>query len=237
MRFIKKQKPPKSLQNWIAANQGRQTGKPTYRNIPGNVLAEIRLALLSEQGWLCAYTMIAIRNAEASHIEHVLAQAYFPDQQVKYANMLACHPGTEGQANCEFGALAKGGKIVTSMNFLSPLIPSCETRFVYETNGAIRTAQSDDQVANATIDALKLDHPILQKMRKEAVEAAGFTLRAAKPATVKETRAFLKTCTPSGNLGRLPEFCGALGQLGADYLRRAEERAERLRAQRPPADA
>ncbi len=235
MRYIKKQRPPNSLQRWIAANQGVQSGKLAYGNIPSNVLADIRLALLTEQGWLCAYTMIAFRNAEASHIEHVLAQAHFPDQQVKYANLLACHPGREGQASCEFGALAKGGKIITPMNFLSPLSPSCENRFVYQTNGAISTARSDDQVAKATIDALRLDHPILQKMRKEAVEAAGFTLRAAKPATVKETRAFLKTCKPSGNLGRLPEFSVALSQLGVLYLRSEEERAERLRAQRPPA--
>ena len=231
MRQIKKQKPPNSLQNWIAANRSVAVGSLSYKNIPSNVLAEIRLALLTEQGWLCAYTMIAIRSIEASHIEHVLAQAHFPNQQVNYANMLACHPGTEGQASCEFGARAKDGKLVTSLNFISPLSPSCETRLVFEANGAIRPAKPEDQVAGATIDTLQLDHPILRKQRAEAINAAGFTRRADRPATAKEARAFLKTCKLHGNPGRLPEFCAALFQVGEIYLRREEQRVGRIRDQ------
>ena len=85
MRFFKKGPAPRALRVWMKEN----AGSCRYANLPSDVKSEIRRSLLSEQGFLDAYTMQRI-SEETCHIEHFRPQSHFPEASLDYANMHAC---------------------------------------------------------------------------------------------------------------------------------------------------
>ena len=87
MRFFKKGPVPRALRVWMKEN----AGLCRYANLPSDVNSEIRRLLLSEQGFLDAYTMQRI-SEETCHIEHFRPQSHFPEASLDYANMHACWP-------------------------------------------------------------------------------------------------------------------------------------------------
>lgn len=222
MRHISKTEAPNDLGEWINLTRARAPQNLTYDAIPGEIKDKIRTSLLREQRWLCAYTMIALRDESACHIEHLLAQSTHPAEQVKYTNMTACYPGSQvNSKGCGYGAHAKAGCNIDEVEFVSPLSPSCEARFEYRNDGTI---SGIDPAAISTVKLLKLDHPALRRMRAAAVKAAGFTNQADNVASIQEARAFLKKCKSELPSERLPEFCVALAQIGQRYIEKKEGR-------------
>lgn len=128
----------------------------------------IKEALLSEQGFLCAYTGIRIEQ-DKSHIEHLKPRAHDwnGDTDVRYDNMVACYPKEGG---CSFGAMYKGNwpSPPEWSDFVTPLENRCEHCFRYATNGSV-TAVGNNEAAEKTIAHLNLDHPELQNLRRDAI--------------------------------------------------------------------
>jgi len=169
---------------------------------------EIKKTLLDEQGKLCAYTGIRIQTGDA-HIEHLKPRAYDWDgnTDVSYENMVACHT----EQGDTFGATYKGDWPSPSEwgDFITPLEERCEESFQYETDGSIQ-ADGSNRAAERTIENLRLDHPELEELRKDAIDGmietfsqtAPRALNAAVQQKVDRLRRRMKREDPN----RLPEF-------------------------------
>lgn len=170
--------------------------------------AEITDALLDEQGELCAYTGLSIGNGDA-HVEHLKPRAHDWEENtdVSYENMVACHT-EEGGA---FGATYKGDWPSPSEwdDFVTPLEERCEQCFRYETDGSIHAA-GNNRAAEQTIHHLRLDHPELEDLRKEAITemivAFSQTDPQARRAAVRKKIDRLKRKMHHEAPNRLPEF-------------------------------
>ncbi|NTW81730.1 TIGR02646 family protein [Chlorobaculum thiosulfatiphilum] len=61
------------------------------------VKQDIRVGLVKEQGYLCAYCMSRIRSEEKSmKVEHWQCRTGYPKKQLDYANLLGCCLGNKG---------------------------------------------------------------------------------------------------------------------------------------------
>src|ERR1700740_633010 len=98
MKRIIKGKEPEELRSWKEENVETPQNL-IYGNMP---TASVKLQMLSEQGYLCAYTMRAISTADDCHIEHGTPQNQ-PNQpphlDIAYGNLLACFPGKKSPPN------------------------------------------------------------------------------------------------------------------------------------------
>lgn len=86
----------------IRITKGHEPAEWTaYRKTPGAVyhaIPELRDALLTEQGYLCAYCMRRIPvkdpdNSDTSRIEHIQPRTIYPHSELDYTNMVICCPG------------------------------------------------------------------------------------------------------------------------------------------------
>jgi uncharacterized protein (TIGR02646 family) len=130
----------------------------------------VKSALLREQRELCAYTGLRIAQ-ETSHIEHLTPQEHCSQgQDVMYNNLVACYPAPGEFAY--FGAVRKGNwpNPTEAHLFVSPRSANCEARFAFSLRGTITAAQAHDASAQRTIHELRLDHDVLNRYRKEAID-------------------------------------------------------------------
>jgi uncharacterized protein (TIGR02646 family) len=129
--------------------------------------SKIKEALLDEQGELCAYTGIRIGGDDA-HVEHLKPRAHDwgENTDVSYRNMVACHT-EEGST---FGATYKGDWPSPSEwnDFITPLDEWCKECFQYGTDGSV-SPSGNNRAAERTIENLRLDHPELEDLRREAI--------------------------------------------------------------------
>jgi uncharacterized protein (TIGR02646 family) len=182
---------------------------------------DVQDALLSEQGFICAYTGIRI-DKDKSHIEHLKPRSHDwnGDTDVRYDNMVACYPKEGG---CPFGAMHKGSwpSPAEWEDFITPLEDRCAHCFRYGTNGSVR-AVGDLDAAKKTIDKLNLDHPELQNLRRDAIEGVleSFdqtnpqALRAAIRKRMEQLRRSMRRESPN----RLAPFVFALVDALETYL-------------------
>ena len=170
MRQIQKHPEPKSLTEWRARFQNDVNFG--YGLLPPAMRAPVIESLLSEQGGLCAYTGRRIER-DSCHIEHIKPQCHCArGEDVDYHNLVACHPAPNtGQA--PYGAHPKQDwpSPADRSQFISPLDDHCEKRFRFSLRGEIESAQTNDLAAKTTIGKLRLDHPELVRLRKEAIDA------------------------------------------------------------------
>jgi uncharacterized protein (TIGR02646 family) len=227
MKKINKSPQPTKLQQWRAANAA----------IPGNLQygcggfpkGAVLSALLSEQGYLCAYTLLKIDESKA-HIEHLkprtMCRAEDDEREaqgtsrlcedVDWRNMVACYPQS-GAEHPGYGAVQKD-KWWHETDFVSPLTQNCEARFRFEKDGKIKAAVSNDTAAQTTINKLKLDCERLKEVRKEAIMQAGLHKRAPKPIrSISKVERFIDNLKRVQSDGYI-EFCTVLEQVAADYI-------------------
>lgn len=152
--------------------------------------------------------------------------------------MAACFPKDGGDISHCYGAPIKGGTSVTlNKDFVSPHHSSCEKRFRYDGKGGI-SAAGEDVAAENTVALLKLNHGILQDLRRSTIEAHGLSLRAGSRRTARklksaaEARRFAKEVLETNDSGRLEPYCIALAQVALEYVEKEEARSQRLRVQR-----
>jgi uncharacterized protein (TIGR02646 family) len=212
MRAISPRPEPIAFTNWRAASQNDINYD--YDLMPGELRAEIKDALIADQGGLCAYTGIAI-DASRSHIEHLLPQAHCRRgiEDVRYDNMVACYP-EPGHGHVPFGAIRKGNWPSPAERplFVSPRSDGCESRFSFNIRGKISVAD-DDKAAGETVRRLGLDHPRLEALRKEAIDA---TLHRLDLPSARKRLTGLLRAEEAG--GRLEPFCFALKQALRKYI-------------------
>ena len=93
MKHIRKNSCPHIYSNWVHSVAG--TDKARWDEVPIAMKRPLLDALISEQGWLCAYTMRRIEST-SSHVEHIKPQsrcrADLPGSDLEYGNLVACFP-------------------------------------------------------------------------------------------------------------------------------------------------
>jgi uncharacterized protein (TIGR02646 family) len=220
MRRIIKGQEPEELRRW---KENEVPQNLTYDNMTQAAKEGVKRQMLSEQGYLCAYTMQRIPTIEDCQIEHVVARSQDPLLQISYSNLLACAPSNRPghrphRGKCPFGAEQKNQTQIDENNFVSPLQEDVEHRFRYAADGSVAHVDNDGAAAS-TITILRLDHEQLVDLRKAAIEERVFPdLEEGLSSEVAEdlSRAIM---TPDGE-GRLPEFCVAISHVAAWYANR-----------------
>ena len=203
-----------------------------YRLIPGELLGEIKNALIAEQRGLCAYTGIGI-NAARSHIEHLLPQKHCHrgQEDVDYRNMVACYPAPNS-GHVPFGAHLKADwpSRAEQRLFVSPRSAGCERRFMFNIRGEISVAENDE-AARETVKRLGLDSRGLVDLRRAAINATLEWYGRKQPLLdLPSARKRLTRLEDAENEGgQLEPFCFALKQALRKHIKRLESIRESKR--------
>ncbi|MGO9574335.1 MAG: hypothetical protein ACLPTQ_08410 [Terriglobales bacterium] len=216
MRRIIKGPEPEQLRRWKEEN-AETPQNLTYNNMPKE---GVKLQMLAEQGYLCAYTMQRIRTVNDCQIEHVVPQNQPnqpPHHGIDYGNLLACIPSNTPGHNppaesFPYGALKKGGIRVDRNTFVSPLEEDVERRFQYAPDGSVRSLPNDAAASN-TITILRLDHSVLNELRKAAIDERVLDIDLSSD----EAEALSRTIMIADAAGKIPEFCLAISQVATWY--------------------
>lgn len=127
--------------------------------------ADLREALLQEQGYLCAYCMrrIPVRDTnstEDTRIDHIKSRTQHPEQELDYGNMVICCPGAiSGNTNFHCDKSKKDTNI--SFDVFSQ---DCIDTLNYLSDGTIKSSNStyNDEINNI----LCLNNNLLKSNRK-----------------------------------------------------------------------
>jgi len=218
VKHIRKGREPAELRKWRLANKSTPQNL-RYQNVPKTALVAIRIALLKEQGFLCAYTMMRVADLRNGHIEHIQAQSVKRELQVDFSNMVYCHPG-DGAPHCSFGAHAKDGKALEAGRFVSPFDATCEARFTYLENGGVSAAFVNDEAAKNTIDLLRLGDAVLVKARGAVIRTLPIFDRSKPHISSRHAARLASNVLMREGDGRFREYAVALNQVMARYAKR-----------------
>lgn len=139
---------------------------------------DIRLALLKEQGYICAYCMQRINNRRNKNgeplttIEHYKAQSHDENLRLNYFNMLGVCRGNEGQPRRLQHCDSSRGNIPLKIN---PLDKNCESLVKYSSSGDIYSEH--EIIDNDLQNTLNLNQKWLVEGRKNAIDLAIQTLQ------------------------------------------------------------
>ncbi len=140
----------------------RSTPHSYYDNYPDK--AVLRHALVSEQRGLCCYCMGQISSdPNTMKIEHWRCQSQYPEEQLKYRNLLASCLGGEGKPQHLQHCDTRKGNCNLKWNPADPA-HHIETRIRYEPSGSVLSddAEFDTQLT----EVLNLNLPLLKNNRK-----------------------------------------------------------------------
>lgn len=166
MKHIVKNAEPAELIVWKA--MATADWQPSYADLSGAEKAAVKNALMKEQGYICCYCERRLTDND-SHIEHFRPQHDPAVDPLDYGNMLcSCQKQLEKGEPRHCGNLK--GAWFDEQLLVSPLDPTCGSRFRYTADGGIRHADDTDIAAKSTIERLGLALPKLNAMRKKAVE-------------------------------------------------------------------
>lgn len=215
MIYIHQNRIPKAFVEWKAANHGLNCN---YKSLPGDIKSSIKDSLLQEQKFLCAYTMIRIKD-ETSHIEHIEPQSAADEKDLDYSNMAACFPGSS-TGMIDFGAKKKDD---CSESILSPHDATADAAFEYKNNGII-VGRTD--LAKRTIEILNLNHPDLIRRRKSVYDDFICLLQTRKDLiTAGKASLTLKKMQEND---RLPDQFGVMRQILLKTIEHLSKRSKRL---------
>ena len=223
MRYIQKKSEPNQLTQWRSQYRNDDNFGYDLLRKDNQTIKAVTNALVEEQGYLCAYTGIRIYGYQNSdtpcecHIEHLKAQDWCnPSETVLYSNIVACYPPPNSQ-NTPYGAnKKKNWPTPQEQNlFISPLDPSCETRFIFTLRGEIKPNKGD-RAAEKTIEKLGLDHKELVDKRKGVIQGL---IGKENDLSVQKTNKRLNQLKRLKN-GKLDEFCFVLIQALEKHIKR-----------------
>ena len=158
MKYIRKSKEPDSL------TQHRSKFHSDYDNY--NEKADLREALLKEQGYICCYCMQRI-DVGKMKIEHRLPQSKYPNEQLNYRNILGACTGNEGQPkHLQHCDTRKGDEIIT----INPTSENCESWIKFGSSGEI--SSDNEQISKDLNETLNLNMESLVKNRKTVLDEA-----------------------------------------------------------------
>ena len=196
MKYIQKGNTPKALTKYKDTTPGA-----TFESVPK---AEIRIGLLDEQGWLCAYCMRRIsdkRNPKLAkyrtEVEHFKSQYRHPKLELNYKNMLGVCNGNadnEHQLVCD---KSKSKFDRTHDMFVNPLELLRIKQIFYTTDGEILS--DNEQIMHDLDIILNLNEPNLVERRLQLYEETRKKIRKIrrslwdKPQTKKSELEKLKS--------------------------------------------
>lgn len=167
MRHVRKQAEPASFIAWKAS--GNAEWKPSYDNLRNPEKRALHHALLAEQGHTCCYCGRST-NEENSHIEHFKPQEAYEHDALDYGNLHASCLRTLGPGDPLHCGHGKGSEFNPGQ-VISPLDPTCESRFLYVgQSGAITAKDPGDDSAAHMVTLLKLDIPYLRELRSQVLQ-------------------------------------------------------------------
>jgi len=228
VKHIRKGREPAALREW-RLTQKSSPQNLVYGAIPGDALDKVRDALLREQGYICAYSMMRVASRERGHIEHIVAQSKSrgTDWSVRYDNMIYCYPGKDAP-RCEFGAHEKDGKVFQPGELVSPLDATCEVRFAFERDGSVSATTESDEAARKTISILNLDCNALRQARKAAIDSLPMFNPARRRITARQATGLAERVLERDADGKFRAFAVALAQAAARYAKRQAAREAAL---------
>jgi len=166
MKHIQKYQEPHALAEWKAlANDDWQ---PTYDDLSGEPKIELKNSLMREQGYLCCYCERRLTDSD-SHIEHFQPQSDPAVDPLDHGNLLCSCQNQMKKGEPRHCGNLKADWFDPAL-LISPLDPTCESRFKFEGDGLIKPADPDDLAAHETIARLGLDLPKLNDLRVNAIE-------------------------------------------------------------------
>lgn len=178
----------------------------TYNNAPHK---EMKLDLLKEQGYLCAYTMRRIEE-DTMHIEHIYPQSIYMDRAIEWTNIVAAYPNTGNiSERHDYGADLKADYDPEN-GFISPINLDVKKHFKFKQDGEIEGLTDE---ARTTIDVLNLNHEILKNNRHEKIKTA---IKEARDATISNVQKRIEQLRQPKAKGEYEEYCEAAAQ----YLER-----------------
>lgn len=199
-----------------------------YNSLGEEQRTPLKNSLLSEQGFLCAYTLKRI-SCNTSHIEHIQPEELSRKlkkageetiSDLDYSNMVACFPKEfSGSSRRKFyGAFKKDDWWENDgVEFISPLREDCENHFKYNKIGLILEVTAKGK---KTIEVLNLNHEILKHERANAINE--FIYKNNKPLTKLQTlHAVENICVESAD--GFVEFCVAIKHSLEDHLKFLEK--------------
>jgi uncharacterized protein (TIGR02646 family) len=236
MKRIVKRKPPRELVRWLRRQKGTNC---SYGDLQGSEKQPLVRKLLREQGSICGYT--GIRNTETTcHVEHIYPQTrcraepglpvlWGARRDVDYYNMIAAFPRDEAiHARYPFGARSRGDWY-DEVAFIHPLRPDCESQFLYTLDGGIAPSDGDPEgPAARTIGHLRLDHSVLNELRRAAIEEMLFD--DGEPISVAKVQIARKHVCAKDAAGDFRPFCFVLEQACRELLASADRERTRRKA-------
>jgi len=189
VKYIQKQREPEEFTQWKQKTHTWKqfTKKTRIRNL-------VKISLLNEQFYLCCYCEQSLDNepsqveslsdsdineddqpddpslkTEQAHIEHFQPKSNPNVDPLNYENLL-CSCLKDWPPNIPLHCGALKDNWFDPVLLISPLDPTCESRFAYSAEGDIIPANPDDIAAATTIEKLGLNIPKLRAMRAAAAD-------------------------------------------------------------------
>lgn len=200
MKAINKKSEPNSLTKYRLQPNATYDG-PNFTPIKN----DIRVSLLIEQGYICAYCMrrISISNMK---VEHWACQHANPTLQLSYKNLLGCCNGNEGNPpkdqTCD---TSKGGQLLSYSP--SESTHRIESKVMFSLDGRIL---SDDVGFDEELNTvLNLNHARLKRNRELQLEALQGQLNHKQGRrTRQELQSMFTTYNSVDSTGKFREYCG-----------------------------
>lgn len=201
MKKIVKGRSPRLLTQYKLQPEAKYDGP----NFTPKVKDEIKLQLLSEQGFLCAYCMRRISFIEMK-VEHFKCQHKFSSLQLDYANLLGCCKGNEGNPPVNQTCDTRKGSQELSF---SPTNGDVERLVSYTDAGVIYSTDND---FNTQInDVLNLNFTRLVQNRKAALLGLQKVLNSRRGTRTKaELTKFLTSYKSKNDKDEYREYLGLL---------------------------
>lgn len=221
MKHIRKAGVPHFYKEWRKTVKG--TANEDYPNgLMNPTKGKLHDTLLTEQGYLCAYTMKRI-GSDNSHIEHIKPESLCREDLVgsdlDYENMVACFPAYGMVRRYRYGAQERGDWWDNGgAEFVKPLDPNCEKRFRFDLNGNIE-AVGGHAAAKATIKKLGLGHDTLTEDRELVIHEFIYGETRDAPLSMAKAKLSAGSICTLNNQGEFNEFCVAIRDALAEHLK------------------
>lgn len=203
MLLIEKNSPPRDFITYI------QQENAHFDDMPTDVKNNLRLALMKEQGYVCAYCMSPLCVDEQNKrvkIEHYRART--AENELEYMNLLAVCKGNEGEPQKKQNCDTKKGNQVLHIN---PQKQADIKTIGYDRNGHIISSSAEFQRDLDDVLNLNCEEGYLVENRKSALKAfQKMVLKklAKRTATGEDWRNFAKSIRDDN--GRYMPYAGII---------------------------
>lgn len=217
MRYIQKSQEPRILTNF--KNVKYPKFRPSFDNIPPQVLKGLIEALLQDQGYLCCYTMDEI-TPETAELVHFYPYKYFEGYDLDYENMYVAMRQPESlPPKYRVGQACKGEAVIPNYlsdircsnyfryNTLGEMLPAGTFRTVKKCRDNFRRLTPEQQTVFCTIELLNLNAEQLKQQRKTILTQV---TNAARKMTKGQIKQVLLAMQQKDKEGKYRRFCDVM---------------------------